>query len=82
MAPVRRTASDELQASNESSKHKPGAVYFSGCGRAAPYDAHNIGEFDAARKEADHYCYKGNDLKRAAYVSRTFEKASFECVLK
>ena len=32
------------------------------------YDAHNIGEFDAARKEADDYCYKENDLKRAAYV--------------
>jgi hypothetical protein len=46
------------------------------------YDAHNIGEFDAARKEADDYWHKENDLKRAAYVSRTFEKASFECVLK
>ena len=51
-------------------------------GEFQTYDAHNMGEFDAARNEADDYCYKENDLKRAAYVSRTFEKASFVCVLK
>ena len=51
-------------------------------GEFLTYDAHSMGEFDAARHEADDYCYKENDLKRAAYVSRTFEKASFECVLK
>ena len=51
-------------------------------GEFLTYDAHNMGEFDAARNEAGDYCYKENDLKRAAYVSRTFEKASFECVLK
>jgi hypothetical protein len=51
-------------------------------GELLTYDAPSMGAFDAARKEADDYCYKENDLKRAAYVSRTLEKASFECVLK
>jgi hypothetical protein len=51
-------------------------------GEPLTYDAHNMGEFEAARNEADDYCYKKNDLKRAAYVNRTFEKASFECVSK
>jgi ABC-type glycerol-3-phosphate transport system substrate-binding protein len=46
------------------------------------YPAHNMGEFEAARTEADDYCYKKNDLKRAAYASRTFETASFECASK
>ena len=46
-------------------------------GEPLTYDAHNMGEFEAARNEADDYCYKKNDLKRAAYVSRTFENASF-----
>ena len=51
-------------------------------GEPLAYDARNMSEFDTAKKEADDYCYKENDLKRAVYVSRTFEKASFECVLK
>jgi hypothetical protein len=41
-----------------------------------------MSEFEAARSEADDYCYKKSDLKRAAYVSRTYETASFECVSK
>ena len=39
-------------------------------------DARNMSEFDAARKAADDYCYKENDLKSAAYVSRAVEIAS------
>lgn len=51
-------------------------------GQPLTYPAHNMGEFEAARTEADDYCYKKNDLKRAAYASRTFETASFECASK
>jgi ABC-type glycerol-3-phosphate transport system substrate-binding protein len=46
------------------------------------YPAHNMGEFDAANAEADNYCYKKNDLKRAVYASRTFETASFVCAAR
>jgi hypothetical protein len=48
-------------------------------GAPLTYPAHNMGEFEAARTEADDYCYKQNDLKRAVYTSRTFETANFEC---
>jgi hypothetical protein len=51
-------------------------------GEPLSYPAHNMSEFEAARSEADDYCYKKSDLKRAAYVSRTYETASFECVSK
>jgi PBP1b-binding outer membrane lipoprotein LpoB len=51
-------------------------------GQPLTYDAHNMVEFEAARNDADAYCYKKNDLKRGAYVSRTYDKASFECVSK
>jgi PBP1b-binding outer membrane lipoprotein LpoB len=43
------------------------------------FPAHNMAEFDAAMGEADDYCYKQNDLRRAHYVDRTFETARFEC---
>lgn len=46
------------------------------------YPAHNMGEFEAARTEADNYCYKKNDLKRGVYASRTYETASFVCASK
>jgi hypothetical protein len=46
------------------------------------YPATNMGEFEAARSEADDYCYKKNDLKRAVYVSRTYETAKFDCASK
>jgi ABC-type glycerol-3-phosphate transport system substrate-binding protein len=46
------------------------------------YPAHNMGEFEAANTDADNYCYKKNDLKRAVYASRTFETASFVCASK
>jgi hypothetical protein len=46
------------------------------------YPAHNMGEFEAANAEADNYCYKKNDLKRAVYASRTFETASFVCAAR
>ncbi|MCI0429490.1 MAG: hypothetical protein L0210_02960 [Rhodospirillales bacterium] len=51
-------------------------------GEPLTYPANNMGEFEAARSEADDYCYKKNDLRRAVYVSRTFETANFECVSK
>jgi hypothetical protein len=51
-------------------------------GQPLTYPAHNMGEFEAARTEADDYCYKKNDLKRAVYASRTLESASFECAAK
>ena len=51
-------------------------------GQPLTYPAHNMGEFEAARTEADDYCYKKNDLKRAVYASRTLEAASFECAAK
>lgn len=44
------------------------------------YPAHNMAEFESARNEADDFCYKKNDLKRARYLDRTFEAATFECV--
>ena len=46
------------------------------------YPATSMGEFEAARSEADDYCYKKNDLKRAVYVSRTYETAKFDCASK
>ena len=49
-------------------------------GQPLTYPAHNMGEFEAARTEADDYCYKKNDLKRAKYVDRTIDTVNFECV--
>jgi hypothetical protein len=43
------------------------------------YPAQNMTEFDAAMNQADDWCYKQNDLRRAKYVDRTFETARFEC---
>ncbi len=71
------------------------AVALAGCTASSPeqamapaagdpltYPAVNMAEFDTARSEADDYCYKKNDLRRAVYVSRTYETAKFECAAR
>ncbi len=83
MAHMRRTAGMMTKRlTSPASSTSPEQSMTPAAGEPLTYDAHNMSEFDAARKEADDYCYKENDLTRGAYVSRTFEKASFECVSK
>jgi len=51
-------------------------------GQPLTYPAHNMGEYEAARAQAEAYCYKQNDLKHAVYASRTYDNVSFECAAK
>jgi hypothetical protein len=74
-------AAAALLAGCTASSTSPEQATAPAAGAPLTYPAHNMVEFEAA-SEADDYCYKKNDLRRAVYVNRTYETANFECAAR